>query len=241
MIEVARSTVPAVVGMPSKFMLDPATYAAGTAAGHEGMSFYIAGRGGALGDVGPSAVVDEFAVFEPDMVAAAWEVSESVESRRAAAQRFADAAAVWADEHLTPDALDYDRLAELAGAVLERADLGGCALTAGWVELDEPSSPRALALHRLNGLRELRFARHRAALEAAGVSPIEAVLIASPFMAPIFGWPEPHPAPDDEARERWIEAEADTDVRFAADLATLSPDELAEFADLCATFAVADG
>ena len=235
-VSVARSSIPAVVGVPSKFMLDPETYAAGGAAGHEGMSFYVAGRGGALGDVAASVVVEEFGVFEPGMVGAAWEVSESVESRRAAAQRFAGAAAAWADSHLDPSALDYERLAELAGRVLDQADLSGSGLASGWVALDEPTSPAALALHRMNGLRELRFARHRAELGAAGVGPLDAVMVASPFMAGIFGWPEPHPEPEQSVRDRWEAAEAATDERFAADLSVLSADELGEFEQLCAAF-----
>jgi len=240
-VRVATATVPAVVGSPSKFMLDPATYAMAGAAGHDGMNFYVAGRGGALGDVAAPVVVEEFGVFAEAMVAAAWEASASVEPRAEAAQRFADAASAWAEANLAADALDYGRLAELAGTVLEQADLSGSALTAGWRELDEPSSAAALALHRLNGLRELRFARHREALAAAGVEPLDAVLVASPFMAPLFGWTDTYPEPDEEVRSRWAAAEADTDVRFAADLAALSVEQLAEFEELCALFAVADG
>ncbi len=240
-LRVAGSTVPAVVGVPSKFMLDPATYAAGAAAGHDGMNFYVAGRGGALGDVDAAVVSHEFGVFEPEMVAAAWGASAGVESRSAAAQRFADAAAAWAGEHLDPDALDYDRLAELAGAVLDRADLTGSGLASGWVTLSEPDAAPALALHRLNGLRELRFARHREALAARGVGPLDAVLVSSPFMAGIFGWPEPHPEPDEAVREQWAAAEAETQERFAADLATLSGDELGEFESLCAALVQAAG
>jgi len=67
------------------------------------------------------------------------------------------------------------------------------------------------------------------------------VLVASPFMAPLFGWTDTYPEPDEEVRSRWAAAEADTDVRFAADLAALSVEQLAEFEELCALFAVADG
>ncbi len=232
-VRVAHSIVPAIAGVPSNFMLDAATYAAAAEIGYIGMDFYFAGRAGVLGDVEPDTVVRELGVFPETAVAAAWEATSLIEPRAAAAQRVADQAARWADAHLDPDALDHARLAELAGKVLGSADLSDAALVAGWSSLDEPASPPALALHRLNGLRELRFARHRDALGDAGVEPLDAVMIASPFMAGIFGWPEPHPDPDQSTRDRWSAAETATDVRFALDLSVLTSEELAEFADLC--------
>ncbi len=232
-VQVARATARAIGGVPSNFMLDAATYVAAAEAGYAGMDFYFAGRAGALGDVDAAAVVSELGVFPEPAVVAAWEATADLESRSAAAQRFADQAARWAGEHLDPDALDYDRLAELARQVLEAADLGDAAMVAGWLELDEPEAAPARALHRINGLRELRFARHRDELGAADVAPLDAVMVASPFMAGIFGWPEPHPEPDEATRQAWSAAEAATDERFARDLEVLTPQELAEFADLC--------
>ena len=49
--EAARATAPAVVSLPAGFMLDAATYERGTSLGFDGIDFYTAGRGGALGDV----------------------------------------------------------------------------------------------------------------------------------------------------------------------------------------------
>ena len=229
----ARSTARAISGVPSHFMLDADTYASAAAAGYSGMDFYFAGRAGVLGDVDAAAVVRELGVFPDATVAAAWSATATLEPRQAAGQRFADQAARWADEHLDPDALDHARLAELAGTVIAAADLSGAAVVAGWSALDEPASPPALALHRMNGLRELRFARHRDELAAVGVAPLDAVMIASPFMAGIFGWPEPHPEPDQATRDRWSAAESATDERFARDLSALSDAELAKFAGLC--------
>jgi hypothetical protein len=231
--EAARRTLPAISAVPSNFMLDADTYAAAATVGYAGMDFYFAGRAGVLGDVGADVVVRELEVFPEAAVSAAWEATSAIEPRFAAGQRFADQAARWADEHLDPDALDHDRLSELAGKVLDAADLSDAALVQGWLTLDEPASPAARALHRLNGLRELRFARHRVELTAAGIDPLDAVMVSSPFMAGIFGWPEPHPDPDQEVRDRWALVEAATDERFSRDLAALDAAELAEFVDLC--------
>ena len=52
-------------------MTDPATYAYGAELGFDGMDFYVAGRGGALGDVPADVVTAAFIYFEPDVVRAA--------------------------------------------------------------------------------------------------------------------------------------------------------------------------
>ena len=231
--QTASATAAAIGSVASNFMLDAGTYQAAAEAGYGGMDFYFAGRAGVLGDASGSEVSDAVWLFEPGAVAAAWAASAAVESRASSAQRFASAAAVWADAHLDPDALDYDRLAELAGAVVSAADATGAALFAGWRDLPEPDDARALALHRMNALRELRFARHRDALVDAGIEPLDAVMVRSPYMAGIFGWPEPHPDPAQDVRDRWTLAEAATDERFGRDLAVLSADEQAVFVTLC--------
>lgn len=231
--QTAAATAAAVGSVASNFMLDATTYQSAAEAGYGGMDFYFAGRAGVLGEVGGDEVSDQIWLFEPDAVAAAWAASATVESRASSAQRFADAAAIWADAHLDPDALDYDRLAALAGAVVSAADATDAPLFAGWRALPEPNDARALALHRMNALRELRFARHRDALIAAGIDPLDAVMVRTPYMAGIFGWPEPHPDPAQDVRDRWDLAEASTDERFGRDLAVLGVEEQAEFVALC--------
>jgi hypothetical protein len=84
----------------------------------------------------------------------------------------------------------------------------------------------------MTSLRELRAARHGAAVLDAGIEPVEALMVKTPYMADIFGWPEPRPEPDEALRSRWEAAEADTDERFGRDLAVLTPAERAEFVDL---------
>ena len=67
-IDLGRATAPAIHDLPSKFMLDGATYVRGAELGFEGMDFYAAGRGGVLGDVTADVVAAAFVFFEPGLV-----------------------------------------------------------------------------------------------------------------------------------------------------------------------------
>ena len=105
---------------------------------------------------------------------------------------------------------------------------------AGWRDLPEPDDLPALALHRLNALRELRGALHGAAVLTVGLAPVEAILVRSPAMIPVFGWQEapPDPAP---FHERWALAEARTDRMLGRHLAVLDAQERSAFVDLLGT------
>jgi hypothetical protein len=82
----------------------------------------------------------------------------------------------------------------------------------------------------MNCLRELRMARHGAAVVAVGLDPADAVRHKSPGMAAMFGWPEAELGP--EVAERWTEAEALTNRATARDYSVLTPDEADEFVQL---------
>ena len=97
--------------------------------------------------------------------------------------------------------------------------------------MPEPDDPKALALHRLNVLRELRGAVHGASVLAFGLEPLEAVLIKTPFMAELFGWVEPLPDVD-ARRSEWEQAEAATNGIMARALSVLDAGELSELVDL---------
>ena len=213
-------------------MLDAATYIAAAEAGYEGLSFYFAGRGGVLGDVDADAVHEAFVFFPRDTVRAGWESAADVETRAESARRFAESGHRWAAAHLGEDAVDYRRFAELAGKVVAGADGSGAPVFTGWRELPEPAGERELVLHRMNALRELRAARHGAAVGEVGLEAVDAFMVKSPYMAAIFGWPEPEEGPDEVTREKWERAEALTNERFGADLAVLDAGERAEFCDL---------
>lgn len=228
----ARVSAQAVHDLGATFMLDPQTYVVGAEAGYEGTGFYFGGRGGVLGDVTAEEVADAFIFFPLDTTRTNWEAAGKVESRAESAQRFARVAHEWAREHLPEDALDWDRLAELAGRVVSAADGTRAPVFAGWRELEEPTGSRELALHRINALRELRAARHGDAVKEVGLAPVDAFMVKTPYMAPIFGWPTPEAPPSEEHKALWERAEELTNEYFGRDLAVLDPAELEEFCDL---------
>ncbi len=231
-LSAARQTAETTGSVPAGFMMDAETYRCGGEMGFQGIDFYFAGRGGVLGEVSGAVVAAALVYFEPSAVVAAWERGRKVASAAGAAEAFASCAAHWALAHL-PDGVDYGRLAELEGKVVSAASAAGAPLFAGWRELEEPEDPKAMALHRLNALRELRGALHGGAVLAEGLSPLQALSVRTPFMAQVFGWgdtelpdPEPHKA-------AWDRAEEATDRAMARHLAVLDDAERARFVELC--------
>ncbi len=216
--------------LTANFMLDSATYERGNELGFDGFDFYVAGRGGVLGDVDAAIVSASFVFFNPAMIRHRWERARGVMAPREAALVFAGCLHSWSDQHLCAGP-SYARLAGLTGKVIASAGPAGAPLFAGWRSLPEPDDEVALAMHRLNGLRELRGALHGAAVLAQGLDPLVALLVKTPFLAGVFGWKEPFP--DVElAREAWQAAETATDVAMGRVLASLDEPEQQELAEL---------
>lgn len=206
--DLARRLATPVGDLPANFMLDRATYEYGGEIGFDGLDFYVCGRGGVLGQVEAAVVASAFVFFNPSMIRKRWERGLTVMTPREAAEAFASCLHRWAAQHLE-EGVDYERLAELLGRLTSTASAAGAPLFAAWLSLDRPKDPRELAMHELNALRELRGALHSCAVLAAGLDPLVALLIKTPFMAGIFGWEEPFPEVE-LAREAWNEAEAAT-------------------------------
>ena len=76
----ATATAAPVSTVGSHFMLDGNTYKRGAELGFQGLDFYVAGRGGVLGDVDADVVSAAFTFFEPDSVRALWLQGTTVES-----------------------------------------------------------------------------------------------------------------------------------------------------------------
>ena len=228
--DAARACADVVVGLPAAFMLDGATYARGGALGFDGVDFYFAGRGGALGDVDGFVVAATFFFFNPVTVSDAWARTRTVMSRRQAADEFAACLATWANDHLADD-VDWGRLVELTGRVVAAASVAAAPLFAAWRAMGEPDDAKARALHRMNLLRELRGAVHGASVLAAGLEPLEAVLIRTPFMAGLFGWPEPYPEVE-HLRGRWEAADAGANAIVGRAYDALDGAELAQLVEL---------
>jgi len=231
---VAAATASVVSLLPSHFMTDAATYVRGAELGFEGLDFYTAGRGGALGHVPGDVVAASFVFFRPAAVVEAWDRAGTVMPVDEAAGHFMATGHDWADAHLTDDA-DLERLAALLGTMTAGANPAGAPLFAAWRARAEPPAdrPKALVLHRLNLLRELRGALHGAAVLAHGLTPHQAVSIRQPYMLGIFGWGDPHPDAERAGESsEWAAAEAATDRAIAPAYAALDEGERVELRDL---------
>jgi hypothetical protein len=230
--QAAHEARESIVRVPGRFMTDAATYTRGAELGFVGLDFYASGRGGVLGETHADVVAAAFVFFAPALVREVWDRSAAVVPRARAAREWAAAAHAWAEAHF-PDDVDWPTLAALLGRVVDAAPVAGAPLFAGWRALEEPESLKALALHRMNALRELRGALHGAAVLTVGLAPVEAIVVRTPAMLPVFGWPEPHPEPK-PLHERWALAEARTDRMFGRNLGVLDDDERSELVKVLA-------
>lgn len=225
----AEASAAAVGNLTAAFMLDGQTYKTGAGQGFAGLDFYVAGRCGVLGDTDADVVTAAMVFWNPTTVRAQWDASAGVMSRAEAASLFGRCLTDWADRNAS-DAVDWTLLGELAAKIAAGASVAGAPLFAGWRTMPVPEDQRAAALHHMNCLRELRMARHGAAVLAVGLDPADAVRHKSPGMAAMFGWPEAELGAD--VVERWNEAEALTNRATARDYSVLSADEADEFVRL---------
>jgi hypothetical protein len=229
-IEAAEKTGPVIAALPAGFMLDGATYELGGKLGFDGIDFYVVGRGGALGEVEGTVVAAAFVFLHPGTVVERWERGRQVMAPGEAAAAFAGCLDAWASEHLA-DGVDYGRLAELEAKLIRAAPVAVVPLFAAWARQGEPTDPKALALHRMNVLREWRGGLHGAAVVASGLDPLEAVMVRTPAMAGLFGWPEPHPDPAPH-QAQWAEAQKATDRTAGRAYEALSDSERSELVEL---------
>lgn len=234
--ECAARIAPTVGDLGARFMLHAETMEAGKEAGYpNGFAYYMAGRGGVLGDVDADVVYAAFMFFNPAVVAKMWNAGIAVAGAGSAARSYAESCARWGRARLR----DFDaaeRLAELAGRVVDGADAAGLSLFAGWRAMPLPDDAPARAYQLIHVLRELRGSVHVAAVAAAGLTGLEAVLVGdggSEAIAQLHGWPGESPEGRAHLRPRWERAEADTSAHMARLLGrTLDADERGELATL---------
>ncbi|MEU4316847.1 hypothetical protein [Nocardia sp. NPDC024068] len=196
---------------------------------------YTRGRGGALGEVDAEVVTAAFGFFPPHSVRAAWESVPMPATT--AALRYAAACQEFGRRKLGGLA-DVDRLAALLEKVVTAADPSAVPLFAGWRALPLPEDAAGRAQQLIYVLRELRGGLHLLAVRAAGITPLQAVLIAGsplndgPGQARLYGWPEPFEEITDEVRAAWQRAEAVTDDLIAPAFAALDDADSADLVRL---------
>jgi hypothetical protein len=193
-LETVRSTSAPLHNLGGRLMAARSTFRRGAEWGWtDGLAFYVAGRGGVLGDVDGEVVAAAFGFFEPASIAARWAQGVSVAGAREAARRYNEAAAAWGRDRLT-DVDGVGRLAELGERVIAAADAAGLPLFAGWRAERRVDDAAGHAGQVIHVLREWRGGNHLVATIAVGLRPLEAVLAGDgPKQATVCGWAEPFP------------------------------------------------
>jgi len=213
------------------WMLHPEVLEPCRGAGYpHGYAYYVAGRGGVLGDVDSDVIAATFGFFEPAIVRKMWEIGVGVEGATAAATRYGHACAQFGRVRLAGFA-DAPRVNELAGRVADGVEVTGLALFAGWRTQPRPDDAAGRAAFLMHVLRELRGGVHLLAVVATGLGARGAVFsTGGAALANQFGWAEPY---DDLADISKKPAEDLTDeILIRLYSAVLSSDETAELAGL---------
>ena len=174
--ETARRVKRAVVRVGAAFGREAAFADAGRRFGLDRWAFYFGARAGVLGPVDADVVVAVCGFFAPALVRPAWDSALSAASPGELVAVDVGLCVAWARRHLA-SLPGIDRLAELAGRVVDAAEVSGRPLFAAWRALPDPAAdPAARAGLALLRLREHRGSGHLLAVAAEGLTPLEAIL-----------------------------------------------------------------
>ncbi len=208
----AAATRTPVHELGGAFAEDPKTLRRARQLGLTGWSFYVAGRGGALGEVRPDTVAAALGFIAPDAVRDGWETARRITPPSQVAEHHLAECCRWGREKL--DTFHgVDRLVELAERVVLAADPAGLALFAAWRTMPMPEDgPGARAAVVAKLLREYRSGAHLLAIRAGGLTPLEALLASEEGEAGAvaYGWQPPFP-PFEPLLRRRIRADLITD------------------------------
>jgi hypothetical protein len=194
------------------FAESPKTLRRARQLGLTGWAFYVAGRGGALGEVHPDTAAAALGFIAADAVREGWEAARRVASPVQVAEHHLAECCRWGAEKLgvLPG---LHRLTSLAERVVLAADPAGLPLFAAWRAMpmpDNATGARLAVLIKL--LRELRSSAHLVAIRCAGLTPLEAVIAGAEGEAGAiaYGWQPPFPPAGPLLRKRiWADALTD--------------------------------
>lgn len=189
----------------------PATMAKAAELGLDGLQFYVAGRGGSLGDCEGSAVVSAFGYFNPATVIAAWDSAKAKVAPRVAGKAHLECSAMLGREKLS----EVEHLAEFviaADAVNDAADTDALTLYAAVKAEPLATDTAGRAMQLITILREFRGSAHLLALRAVGLNSKTAHFVKRPADIKLFGWSDADaPHIDSSVHKKMAEAEALTD------------------------------
>jgi hypothetical protein len=207
-----------------------------------GTDLWIVGRAGVLGNCDAAAAAAGLAFLGPNRVRAAWEGLPAGLTHRQVADAYTALCCQWGANELAKfDRTRMSRLDELGRRIADAADGSLGVVFAGWRAQPQPDDVNARAALTMHVLRELRGGAHIIAVNACGITPLEAVLASpappprsGPVWAEHLGWIGPFPDTTDH-REARMEAERLTSKMMAPIYDSIGDDALAEFAELVET------
>ncbi len=193
---------------------------------------YAVGRLGVLGDCPPDNVVAAAYFWEPGYMRGMVERGRAVTDPADGARTYAKICQEWGEATLS-DFDGYEPLGKLVEKVVANASPYGAPTFVGWREQELPKAGPGRTFQLCQTMRELRFGRHTVAVQALGMSPLEAILSGptGDWNAKFFGWPEPFPSTDHLSEVR-DEIESLTDKLHAQDIAILSDQERSDLRNL---------
>jgi hypothetical protein len=238
-LETIQAVSPQINDLGGRFMLHPDTLKIGSEAGYpNGFSWYVAGRGGVLGDVDADVIVSAFAYFNPKIVRKMWLAGVAVEGARNSGSRYASACAAWGRQRLQ-DIEGCERFVELAERLINFVDVAGLTLFAGWRSEPLPTDAPGRAYQLLHVMREWRGSVHIVAVVSGGVTPLQALLASDDgsVHAKVFGWGDGL-SNATHLKDQMVGIELLTDnLMLSAYEAALNATERIEFVELVTRFA----
>ena len=195
-----------------KYYFTPNAIEVGKSMGLKGMEFYVAGRGGSLGDCEGSVVASAFGYFNPVIINAAWSLATAKQPARVIGDAHYEVAAHLGREKLT----DLPGLTEFTAAmekVFNAADPDGLALFAAFKSMPLAQDTPGRAMQLAASLRAFRGSAHLLALRSVGLTSKQAHYVKRPTDVKGFGWGEDDaPVVDDQVRALMVQAENLTDA-----------------------------
>lgn len=234
-METARATTLAVkkaVQAGGAFFFAPGTLARGTELGFDGLTLYICGRGGVLGDVPGEEVVAAFHHFTPGVLVPLWDAGRKISEPARTGAFYAECAQAWGREHLA-ELPGLERLADVTTRIVQENDLDTLApLYSAWRAVPLAQDAPARLAQNLQTLREHRGGLHTVALKAHRVSPLLGQVAEGSPYPEFYGYTKPFPEVTPELTRRREAVERLTDDLVAAAYAVLNEDESTDFARL---------
>lgn len=207
-----------------------------------GSDLWIIGRAGVLGDGDADVAAAGLAFLAPGRVREAWESLPDGLTHRQVADAYAALCCRWGSTELAGfDRTRMTRLDELGRRIAAAADASIGAVFAGWRAQPQPDDVNGRVALTMHVLRELRGGAHIIAVNACGMTPLDAVLASpappprsGPVWAEHLGWTGPFSDPESN-RDARAEAERVTSRIVAPIYGSIGDAALAEFAELVET------